>query len=154
MTGGPPGDRVTAALQQLLENEHAAVYGYPVIGVTLTDPGQVARARAAEAAHRLVRDALSSQLVGRRVEPTLAEARYQPPAPLTGEVSAQGWAVQLEESCAAGYRYLLAAAAAGPSASTTVRQQALTGLGSAAQLAAYWRALLQPDVPTVAFPGA
>jgi hypothetical protein len=154
MTGRPPGDRVTEALQQLLENEHAAVYGYPMIGVTLSDPGQVARARSAEAAHRLVRDTLSSQLVGRLSEPVPAGARYQPPAPLTGEVSAQGWAVQLEEACAGGYRYLLAAAAAGPSASVTVRQQALTGLGSAAQQAAYWRALVRPDAPTVAFPGA
>jgi hypothetical protein len=154
----PPGDPVTAALQQVLEWEHAAVYGYPVIGVTLSALAQVSRARAAEAAHRLARDALSEQLVARQVEPTPARPSYRPAAPVTDAASAQGWALELEQDCAAGYRHLLASTAGGTPAGNTaatsgVRQQALTGLRTAASQAAYWRALLHPDVPTVPFPG-
>ncbi|HJQ01873.1 MAG TPA: ferritin-like domain-containing protein [Jatrophihabitans sp.] len=154
----PPGDPVTSALLQVLEWEHAAVYGYPVIGVTLTDADQVEHARTAEAAHRLVRDALSQQLVSRLAVPTAAQPRYQPPAPVTDDASAQDWALQLEQSCAAGYRQLLASTAGDTpagrkAAGSGVRQQALTGLNTAATQAAYWRALLHPDAPTVAFPG-
>jgi uncharacterized protein DUF4439 len=154
----PPVSLVITALQQLLEWEYAAVYGYPVIGVTLTDAGQVERARTAEAAHRLVRDALSQQLMGQLAVPGDPRPRYQPPAPVTDEASAQGWALQLEQGCAAGYRQLLASTASdtpagNKAAGSGVRQQALTGLRSAATEAAYWRALLHPDAPTVAFPG-
>ena len=67
------------------------------------------------------------------------------------DASAQGWATQLEDDCAAGYRALLASVATG---STALRQQALTGLSSAAKQAGYWRGLQTPDAPTVPFPGS
>jgi hypothetical protein len=141
----------TAALQQALAREHAAVYGYPVIGVQLAGSGQADHARAAEAAHRLARDALASQLAGLGADPVPAQSSYQPPKPVTDDASAQGWAIQLEDDCAAGYRALLAGAA---TASTGLRQQALTGLSTAARQAGYWRGLQTPNTPTVPFPGS
>ncbi|HET6209359.1 MAG TPA: ferritin-like domain-containing protein [Jatrophihabitans sp.] len=149
----PAADPITAALQQALAREHAAVYGYPVIGVQLAGSAQADQARAAEAAHRLVRDALAEQLAGRHADPVAAQPSYRPPAPLTDDPSAQDWAIQLEQDCAAGYRALLASAATASGASTSLRQQALTGLSTAARQAGYWRSLRTPDTPTVPFPG-
>jgi hypothetical protein len=151
MTGPAPANPVTTALQQALAREHAAVYGYPVIGVQLAGSGQADRARAAEAAHRLVRDALATQLAGLGADPVPAQPSYQPAKPITDDATAQGWAIQLEDDCAAGYRALLASAATG---STALRQQALTGLATAARQAGYWRGLQTPDTPTVPFPGS
>lgn len=149
-----PSNPATEALQQALAREHAAVYGFPVIGVQLAGSGQADHARASEAAHRLVRDALAGQLAGLGATPVPAQPSYQPPEPVTDDATAQGWAVQLEDDCAAGYRALLASAATGASATTTLRQQALTGLSTAAREAGYWRGLQTPNAPTVPFPGA
>jgi hypothetical protein len=153
MTGPAPANPVTAALQQALAREHAAVYGYPVIGVQLAGSGQADHARAAEAAHRLARDALAEQLAGLGATPVPGEPSYQPAKPVTDDATAQSWAIQLEDDCATGYRALLAGAATGPAASTALRQQALTGLSTAAREAGYWRGLQTPDAPTVPFPG-
>ena len=151
MTSPAAPNPVTAALQQALAREHAAVYGYPVIGVQLAGSGQADHARTAEAAHRLARDGLAEQLAGLGADPVAAQPSYQPPKPVTDDASAQGWATQLEDDCAAGYRALLASVATG---STALRQQALTGLSSAAKQAGYWRGLQTPDAPTVPFPGS
>ncbi|HEX4729298.1 MAG TPA: DUF4439 domain-containing protein, partial [Jatrophihabitans sp.] len=105
------------------------------------------------AAHRLARDALAAQLAGRGAVPDATQPSYQPPKPVTDDASAQGWAIQLGDDCAAGYRALLASVATGPAASTALRQQALTGLSTAARQAGYWRGLQTPDAPTVPFPG-
>ena len=162
-----PGDPITAALQQLLAAQHAAVYSYPVIGVRLSDPSQIERARALEDAHRLTRDELRDQLASRAAEPVSAEPSYQPPTPSTDPAGAQQWAVQLEAACAAGYRYLLTATGVttgtGSAVSTirpisagqlvALREQALAGLAGSAQRATGWRALVDPSSPTVAFPG-
>jgi hypothetical protein len=149
-----PTNPVTDALQQALAREHAAVYGYPVIGVRLAGSGQADQARAAEAAHRLARDALAGQLAGRGADPVPAQPSYQPAKPVTDDAGAQDWAIQLEDDCAAGYRALLASVASGSTASTALRQQALTGLSAAARRAGYWRGLRTPDTPTVPFPGS
>lgn len=141
------------ALQRVLAAQHAAVYGYPVIGVHLGNPGLVRRARQLEAGHRQLRDELMDQLAGRGVSPVVAEASYPAPEPMTGPAAAQRWAVQLEQDCAGAYRYLLAATVTGAAAQAGLRQQALTGLTAAAQQAAQWRSLLNPAAPTVAFPG-
>ena len=59
----------------------------------------------------------------------------------------------LEQQTAAGYRYLLVCAVQAGGGQGAVRQQAMTGLTTAAGSALYWRRLLTPDQPTVAFPG-
>jgi Domain of unknown function (DUF4439) len=151
----PNQDAVIRALQRVLAAQHAAVYGYPVIGVRLSDPAQVRRARQLEAAHRQLRDNLMAQLAGRGATPVAVEASYTAAEPVTGPATARRWAVQLEQDCAGGYRYLLAAtvSSAPPSEQAGLRQQALTGLTAAAREATEWRALLTPATPTVAFPG-
>ena len=169
----PDQNAVVRALQRVLAAQHAAVYGYPVIGVRLRSPGQVRLARQLEASHRHTRDELMAQLAARRVSPVPAEASYSAAQPLTAPADAQRWALDLEEDCASAYRYLLvapvlvgtAAAGSGPeptsSAGTaptaaeqaSLRRQALAGLTAAAVTATEWRSLLSPNVPTTPFPG-
>ena len=149
-----PADPIVDGLQQVLAAQHLAVYGYPVIGVQLSDPAEAGQARALEAAHRLARDAVSGQLVARRATPVAGSPDYPPPAPVTDRATAIRWAVDIEESTAAGYRYLLECAVRAGGAQAAIRRQALTGLTDAARAAAYWRQLISPDRPTVPFPGA
>lgn len=104
-----PQDVVVQALQRVLAAQHAAVYGYPVIGVALRSAGQVRLARQLEARHRHTRDELMAQLAARGVTPVPAEGSYSAAQPVTGAADAQRWALDLEEDCAAAYRYLLAA---------------------------------------------
>ncbi|MEO7262674.1 MAG: DUF4439 domain-containing protein [Jatrophihabitantaceae bacterium] len=176
----PGQDVVVQALQRLLAAQHAAVYGYPVIGVALRDAGQAQLARRLEGRHRHTRDELMAQLAARRATPTPAEASYAPAQPVTGPADAQRWALELEQACAAAYRYLLAAPvlaaapeektpdakpsggtasgalpskAPGAAGQASLRRQALAGLSTAALNATEWRSLLSPAAPTVAFPG-
>ncbi len=158
---------VPDALQRVLAAEHAAVYGYPVAGVRLTEPGQVQHAREFESAHRQVRDDLMAQLTGLGLTPVAAQPVYRPPeakietAPATrtdhrtgtDPVAAVRSAVLLEEGCADAYRYLLTAAVAAGGKQLAVRTQALSGLATAAAAATTWRRLVTPAKPTVAFPG-
>ena len=160
-----PQDAVVQALQRVLATQHAAVYGYPVIGVTLRSTGQIRLARQLEERHRHTRDELMAQLAGRRVTPVPAEASYVPARPVTGPADAQRWALDLEEGCAGAYRYLLVApvlagggtasgaTAPGPAEQAELRRQALTGLTTAALDATEWRSLLSPSTPTTPFPG-
>ena len=143
----------TDALQGVLAAEHAAVYGYPELGVSLTDAGQIQRARDLEAAHRATRDALMADLAGRGLTPVAASSSYAPPTKITDAAGAWKWAVQLELGCAAAYRYLLASCVTAPAQPATARKAALTGLTTAAGNAASWQLLATPSAPTVAFPG-
>ena len=143
----------TDALQGVLAAEHAVVYAYPELGVSLTDAGQIQRARDLEAAHRATRDALMTDLAGRGLTPVAASGYYAPPAEITDAVGAWRWAAQLELDCAAAYRYLLASCVAAPAQPATARKAALAGLTTAAGNAASWQLLATPATPTTAFPG-
>ncbi len=105
----PGQDAVVQALQRVLAAQHAAVFGYPVIGVELRDPGQIQLARMLEARHRDTRDEVMAQIAARRATPAPAEASYTPAQPVTAPADAQRWALELEQACAAAYRYLLVA---------------------------------------------
>ena len=164
----PSPDAVTQALQRVLAAQHAAVYGYPVIGVALRGAGQIRLARQLEARHRHTRDEVMAQLAARRVTPAPAVASDRPTQTLAAPVDAQRWALDLEEACAGAYRYLLVApvltatgaspgsdASSAPSAreQAGLRKQALAGLTTAALTATQWRSLLSPGTPTTPFPG-
>lgn len=152
---GPAGDAVVDGLQQVLAAQHAAVFGYPALGVHLGDPGQQGQAASAEAAHRLTRDALAAQLVALGATPAASDPQYSPPVALSSAAAAQRWAVALEEESAAAYRYLLICAVrAGAATAPAIRRQAVTGLSTAATAGLYWRRLTTPDHPTVPFPGS
>ena len=97
---------------------------------------------------------MAGQLVGRNASPVAGAADYPPPAPVTDRTAAIGWAIRIEESSAAAYRYLVGCAVRAGGNRTSIRQQALAGLADAAEAAAYWRGLPDPGRPTVPFPGA
>jgi hypothetical protein len=145
-----PDDPVVAGLQAVLAAEHAAVFGYSLIGVRLANAGASEVARTLQEAHRATRDALMADLARRGVSPVEAQPSYSAAEKVTDGTGAQRWALQLEQDCASGYRYLLSASAA---SGTAVRKQALTGLTDSAKNATGWRVLLTPATPTVAFPG-
>jgi len=156
VTAPSGSDPILGAFQRVLAAQHAAIYGYSVIGVHLSaDPAD--RARVLQAAHRSTRDALMIDLAGRGAIPVEAEPFYSPAGSpgerITDEAGAQRWALRLEEDCAAGYRFLLAVSATASAPQAAIRRTALIGLIVAAQYAMEWRALLTPSSPTVPFPG-
>jgi hypothetical protein len=63
--------------------------------------------------------------------------------------------VQLEERCAAAWRYLLALVVAGPAEPTAAgtRAMSLVALTESAVSAVRWRRLLHPSQASVPFPG-
>jgi len=150
---GPAGAAVIDGLQRVLGAQHAAVFGYPALGVHLDDQAEQNQAAGAEANHRATRDTLAAQLVALGASPVASQPQYSPPTELTSVAAARRWAVALEEESAAAYRYLLVCAAPAGSAELAIRKQAVTGLTAAASAALYWRRLVSPDRPTVPFPG-
>src|ERR1700748_1165448 len=92
----------TAALQAALAAEHAAVYGYGVLGAMLSGSGQ-ADARADWAAHQVARDTLVAMLAKLDVTPVAASPAYQLPFPVTSAKSAAKLAVTLEEGVTRAY---------------------------------------------------
>jgi len=149
MTGNP----IVDGLQQVLAAQHLAVYAYPVIGVQVGGDA-AGRARTAEAAHRLTRDAVSDQLTALGAVPQAAEPEYRPELPADSAAGAAAWAVAVEEQSSATYRFLLECAVRAGGAQRQLRQQALAGLTGAALAALPWRAMITPDRPSTAFPGA
>lgn len=98
------------ALQTTLAAEHAAVYVYGALGAQTSQSAQPTLFTAvseAYAVHVDRRDALIAQLRALDVAPVAAEPAYELPADLgtTAAVSAQ--ALELEQSCAATYAFLV-----------------------------------------------
>jgi hypothetical protein len=150
----PTAATVLSGWQDVLAAQHAAIYGYGLVGPHLSNPNQIAAALALQEAHRDTRDALMSQIAAAGATPVAASPLYPPPQAVTDAVGAQRWALTLEESCEVAYRYVLtisASVAAGAQQQT--RQQAVAGLSTAALAAATWRQLLSPANPTEPFPG-
>ncbi len=102
-------DAVTSArgLQQCLAAEHAAVFGYALLGGVLS--AAVSEAPAAKAAvtsydvHRDRRDVLTELIAAAGTKPAAAEAAYDIPFPVAGEPSARRLARYLEARCATVY---------------------------------------------------
>jgi hypothetical protein len=89
-----------AALQAALAGEHAAVYGYTVIGGRLDgDSAVVGLAIEAHSQHRAVRDTLVEVLLARGESPVPTEPGYQLPAPVDGSAAARALARLLEDRC-------------------------------------------------------
>ncbi|MFF9352126.1 ferritin-like domain-containing protein [Streptomyces sp. NPDC014734] len=128
------------AAQAALAAEHAAVYGYGVVG------GHVAAARRAEAtaayhAHRARRDALVRTVRDLGGEPVASQAAYALPFAVPDPAAAVRLAALLEDRVADVYSDLVRAAD-GP-----LRRQAADALREAAVRAVRWRG------SGVAFPG-
>ncbi len=135
------------ALRDVLAAEHAAVWGYGVVGAALPEDRR-GLAGVAEWAHRNSRDQLAALLHERDAEPVRAEGGYQLPFPVLSPVDAAALAVVLEEGVSAAWVALLGAAA-----QATVRQIAVEALGAAEERAVGWRAAAGRNPVTTASPG-
>lgn len=132
-------------LVELLEAEHAAVYGYGVLGARLDEETR-RLALLAYDSHRARRDQLGARLRERGGDP-------EPPAPaydvtVTGPDDALLLAVRLEEGLALRWRDLVAGTDERP-----LRELALAGLQECAVRAAQWRRRAGTTPATVALPG-
>jgi hypothetical protein len=135
---------VTGELTAALSAEYAAIFAYGPIGVRLTGAEQSA-ARAAEAAHRTLRDALVLALTGTALPP--AAAAYSLPEPVVDRAAALRVAIAVEEKTAAVWRAAL------PATADTQRRQALEALTGCAVRATRWRRFAKIEPSTVPFPG-
>ncbi|MFF4756457.1 ferritin-like domain-containing protein [Streptomyces sp. NPDC002514] len=128
------------ALQAALAAEHAAVYGYGVVGGRIAT-GRRAEAQAAYDAHRARRDALEREVRDRGAQPVAASAAYALPFPVPDSAAAIRLAAELEERVAGVYSDLVRAV------SGERRGTAALALREAAVRAVRWRG------ESVAFPG-
>lgn len=133
-------------LTTLLEAEHAAVYGYGLLGARLPDDARP-HALAAYDSHRARRDSLAARLVERGGDP-------EPPPPaydvdVSSAEDALALAVLLEEGLCVRWRDLM-----GGTDDRQLRQLALAGLRECAIRAAQWRKASGVAPATVALPGA
>ncbi|MFJ9683853.1 ferritin-like domain-containing protein [Streptomyces sp. NPDC101194] len=120
------------AAQAALAAEHAAVYGYGVVGGRVAD-GRRAEAAAAYHAHRARRDALQRTVRGLGGEPVAAQAAYALPFAVPDPAAAVRLAALLEDRVADVYSDLVRAAE-GP-----LRREAADALREAAVRAVRWR---------------
>ena len=135
-----------AALNAALAAEHAAIWGYGVVGAALGagDQGVVA----AEVAHRDVRDRVTTLLADRGVEPAVPEGGYALPFPVLSAVDAAALAAVLEDGVTAAWVRVLDQARERGS-----RELAVEVLGAAEVRAVGWRAAAAQDTTTRALPG-
>ena len=129
-----------AALQGALAAEHAAVYGYGVVGAMLTGSRQAA-ARADWIAHQVARDTLEAMLTKLGATPVAASPAYQLPFAVTGAASAARLAAALEDGVTRAYLGLVAVT------DPTLRAFGAKAMQRPANRAVAWRGT------TVAFPG-
>ena len=133
------GVELTAA-QAALAAEHAAVYGYGVVGAKV-DEKRRGEARTAYDAHRSRRDDLARRVRGLGATPRAAAAGYALPFAVTDAETAARLAATLEEGVARAYADLVRAAQGDR------RRAAADALRDAAVRAVRWRG------GSVAFPG-
>jgi hypothetical protein len=133
-------DSELRALQAALAAEHAAVYGYGIVGGRIGE-GQRAEARTAYDAHRSRRDALVREVKDLGSRPVAAAAGYALPFPVPDAAAAVRLAAELENRVAGVYSDLVRAAGGGR------RALAAEALREAAVRAVRWRG------ESVAFPG-
>ena len=143
----PSGSGQVQALQTALAAEHAVIWGYGVVGAHAGD-ALLAQVRAADSAHRTLRDDTIAVVERYGGNPVATEPEYALPFPVTDRGSALRLAVHLEEGAAAAWRYAVAA-----TDDVEVRRTALVALSDAAVQATRWRLALPTAPATVAFPG-
>jgi len=146
-TNQPSAAGEAEALNAALAAEHAAVWGYGVVGAALpADKRDLAAA--AENAHRDSRDRLVALLAERGADPVGAEGGYELPFPVLSEVDAATLAVTLEDGVSAAYVRVL-----GDAAEEGTRELAVGALGSTEVRAVAWRTRAKQKPVTNPFPG-
>jgi ferritin-like protein len=134
------------ALSAALQAEHAAVYGYGVVGAHLDAAGKTTAADA-ENVHRNRRDALILRITQEKGNPPAAAAAYALPYPVTDRASALKLAVALEAGAAVAWRQALGGTTGDD------RTMALNALIDCAMRATQWRVTGGITPATVPFPG-
>jgi hypothetical protein len=129
-----------ATLQGALAAEHAAVYGYGVVGAMLAGAEQ-ADARADWTAHQVARDGLITMLNKLGAIPVAASPAYELPFPVTSAKSAARLAAILENGVTRAYLGLVAVN------NPTLRAFAAGAMQTSANRALAWSGT------TTAFPG-
>ena len=136
-----------AALSDALAAEHAAVWGYGVVGAAL--PGNDRQqAEDAEAAHRGVRDQVAALLAGRKADVVDAQGAYALPFPVLSAVDAAALGVVLEDGVAKTWVRVLDQAA-----ERSTRELAVGTLGATEVRAVGWRVAAGKAPVTMPFPG-
>ncbi|WTJ79493.1 ferritin-like domain-containing protein [Kitasatospora sp. NBC_01539] len=133
-------------MQAALGAEHAAVYGYGVVGARLTGP-QRDDARSAYTAHQARRDGLERRITGTGVSPAAAAAGYRLPFAVTDAAGAGRLAAHIETRLTAVYADAVGATAG------EARQAAAAALRESALRAAHWGAV-PPALPGLPDPAA
>ncbi len=128
------------ALQGALAAEHAAVYGYGVVGAMLSGAGQAA-ALTDWKLHQEARDTLEAMIVQLGATPVAASVAYRLPFAVRGAQAARQLAAVLEDGVTQAYLGLVAVT------DQTLRMFGALAMQPPATRAAYWRGF------TVAFPG-
>ena len=128
------------ALQDALAAEHAAVYGYGVVGAMLAGT-ELADARADWTVHQYARDTLVSMLTKLGATPVAASPAYTLPFAVTNAQSAVRLAVTVENGVTRAYLGLVA------TSNPALRAFAAQAMQASANRAAAWSGT------TVAFPG-
>lgn len=106
----------TAALQDVLAAEHAAVYVYSVLGAQTSQSSQAtlyAGISSAYLIHRQRRDDLIARIGELGAGPVAASAAYEVPADLSTAARIEAVALRLERACAATYAYAVASTSGG-----------------------------------------
>jgi hypothetical protein len=129
-----------AALQGALAAEHAAIYGYGVVGAMLAGQEQ-ASARADWTAHQVARDSLEATLTKLGATPVAASPAYALPFAVTTAKSAERLAVTIENGVTRAYLGLVAVS------NPALRAFAAQAMQSSANRAVAWSGTTQ------AFPG-
>lgn len=135
------------ALGEALAAEHAAIWGYGVVGAALGTAAQ-ASAASSEAAHRDVRDRVAALLDSRHAEVPAAQGAYALPFPVLSAVDAASLAVVLEDGVEAAWVRVLDEAA-----ERDTRELAVGVLSAAEVRAVGWRVAAGKKPVTSAFPG-
>jgi Domain of unknown function (DUF4439) len=138
--------RTVEALQAALAAEHAAVYGYGVVGAGLSGSDQET-ARIVMNAHRARRDQLTEHLVQRRAQPVAAAPAYRLPVRVTSAKTAAELAAVLEDRVLAAYLTLAGVEDAG------LRRYAALVMQEAMSRSIGWRRTAGTPAVPPAFPG-
>jgi hypothetical protein len=138
--------RADERLASVLGAEHAAIFGYGVVGARL-DAATVALAAQAESTHRSRRDALVRRLTASGASAPPAEPAYGLRQPVTDQASALKLAIDIEERTAAAWRAALV------DTDGDDRRLAVEALSDCAVRATRFRKAARVTPTTVPFPG-
>ena len=126
-----------ASLQAALAGEHAAIYGYGIVGANV-GPSQRRLAAAADATHRTRREQARVLLLQRDAKPVAAAAAYRLPVQVTTSAQAKSLAVDIEQRVAALWIDVVGQAGG------TLRAFAAGAVQDAGVRAALWRGNSEP----------